>query len=379
MTAQNDRLTVKVKLAERSYEIVILSDQLASFGDYLTELCGGLPNRGPSAGSALMITDRNVEALYADVVQEGLVEAGWRCERLVLEPGERSKSLSVISEVYDRLIAMKADRQTVVVALGGGVVGDAAGFVAATYARGVPFVQVPTSLLAQVDSSVGGKVAVNHPQAKNMIGAFYQPLGVFIDTSVLKTLSGRDYRAGLGEVVKYGVILDADFFEYLEAHVGALNAQAPDALRHAIARSCQLKADVVEEDEFERTGVRAALNYGHTFAHAFETLCGYGELLHGEAVAIGMLYASRLAERRQLIDSSITARQKKLFEALGLQTQLPQADALTADNIVDRMMLDKKTVGGKLRFVLPTELGRVAVFKDVPESDVRAVLDAGGQ
>ena len=270
---------------------------------------------------------------------------------------------------------MKADRRTVVVAVGGGVIGDASGFLAATYNRGVPFVQVPTTLLSDVDSSVGGKVGVNLAAAKNLIGAFYQPLGVFIDTSMLATLPDRDYRSGLAEVVKYGVILDADFFEFLERNVDAINAREPSVLRHMIARSCELKAMVVKEDEYERTGLRAVLNYGHTYAHAFEALAGYGELLHGEAVSIGMLYASRLAEKRGLIDAAMTARQRSLLEQIGALTALPDPAAFSTEDILSKMRLDKKTVGGQLRFILPTKMGHVTTFTDISESDVTAVVD----
>ena len=239
-------------------------------------------------------------------------------------------------------------------AVGGGVVGDAAGFVAATYARGIPFIQVPTSLLAHVDSSVGGKVGINHPRGKNLIGAFYQPLGVFIDTATLQTLPLRDYRSGLAEVIKYGMILDEEFFRFFEDHIDDLKNRNPEVMQQVIARCCRLKADVVEQDEQERSGLRAVLNYGHTFAHAFEALCGYGELLHGEAVSIGMVYAARLAERRGLIDATVTERQNTLLEAVGLPVRLPESAHLKTAEILDRMKLDKKTVGGELRFILPT-------------------------
>ncbi|HEY3964398.1 MAG TPA: 3-dehydroquinate synthase family protein, partial [Planctomycetaceae bacterium] len=235
--------------------------------------------------------------------------------------------------------------------------------------------QVPTTLLAQVDSSVGGKVGINHPHGKNLIGAFHQPLGVYLDTAVLDTLPLRDYRSGLAEVVKYGVILDESFFMYLEGNVAGINQRSAGVLRHIVARSCRLKADVVERDEFERTGLRAVLNYGHTFAHAFETLSGYGELQHGEAVAIGMVYAARLATKLGRIDESIAVRQSNLLGALGLATRLPDSTKLATADILDRMRLDKKTVGGRLRFVLPTRLGHVELVDDVPEDVVRAVLD----
>jgi 3-dehydroquinate synthase len=268
---------------------------------------------------------------------------------------------------------MKADRGTIVVAVGGGVVGDTAGFAAATYARGLAFVQVPTTLLAQVDSSVGGKVGVNHPRGKNLIGSFHQPIGVFIETSTLATLAERDYRSGLAEVIKYGASLDLDFLMYLEAHVDGLNAREPDVLRHVISRSCQLKAGIVEQDEQELTGLRALLNYGHTFAHAYEALLGYGTLLHGEAVAIGMVHASGLAERLGRIDSSVTQRLVQLLEAVQLPTALPP-HSLDVEAALDRMRLDKKSIGGRLRFVLPASMGQVELVDSVPEAVVRSVL-----
>lgn len=366
-------LTVHVALGERSYDIVLGSRGLAEFA---ATLSAWMVQHGQTdGGSAFVVTDRNVERPHAEAVRNSLVAAGWKCDTATLDAGEPTKSLAETADLYDRLVAMKADRKTVVVAVGGGVIGDLAGFVAATYNRGIPFVQVPTTLLAQVDSSVGGKVGINHPQGKNLIGAFYQPLGVFIDTALLNTLPVRDYRSGLAEVIKYGVILDAPFFEFLEQHVAELNARDAETLRQVVARCCRLKADVVEQDEFERTGLRAVLNYGHTFAHAFEALCGYGELLHGEAVAIGMVYASHLAEKLGRIDVSLTARQVALLRGVGLPTRLPESARLDNEQILDRMRLDKKTVGGKLRFVLPTRLGHVELVSAVPEETVRNVLE----
>jgi len=368
--------TVNVTLGDRSYEIAIVTNELPAFAERLT---GWLAARGVKAGArpaVLIVTDGHVCHQHAAAVGASLHLAGFKCEVVILEPGEQTKSLEAAASLYDRLVAMQADRQTIVIAVGGGVVGDLAGFVAATYVRGLPFVQVPTTLLAQVDSSVGGKVGINHPQGKNLIGAFHQPLGVFLDTAVLDTLPLRDYRSGLAEVVKYGVILDEEFFGYLEANVAGINARSPEVLRHIVARSCRLKADVVERDEFERTGLRAVLNYGHTFGHAFEALCGYGELLHGEAVAIGMEYAARLAHRLGRIDATIVSRQSHLLTALGLPTRLPETSRLSTGDVLDRMRLDKKTVGGNLRFVLPTKLGHVELVSDVAEDAVRAVLDA---
>ncbi|HMF28636.1 MAG TPA: 3-dehydroquinate synthase, partial [Candidatus Cybelea sp.] len=348
----NSAENVHVALGERSYDIEIVSGDLPNFAARLSDW---LARRRLAAGSGrpvLVVTDGHVCDSHAALVATSLHAAGFKIEIAVLEPGEPSKSLEAASTLYDKLVEMHADRHTPVVAVGGGVVGDVAGFVAATYARGVPFVQVPTTLLAQVDSSVGGKVGINHSRGKNLIGAFHQPIGVFLDTATLDTLPARDYRSGLAEVVKYGVILDAEFFTWLEANVAGLSGRAPGVLRHVVGRSCRLKADIVEKDEFERTGPRAVLNYGHTFAHAFEALSGYGELLHGEAVSIGMLYASRLAERLERIDAATTARQSALIEALGLPTKLPDAIRLNAAEVIERMWLDKKTVSGRLRFVL---------------------------
>ncbi len=373
--SEGNESKVRVELGERSYDIVLVSGGLERLPEYVEAWTARLPNRQPGPGSALVVTDANVLPLHAERALEALRAAGWRCEMSVLEPGEQSKSLRRIEAVYDQLVEMKANRQTVVIAVGGGVVGDAAGFVAATYARGVPFVQVPTSLLAQVDSSVGGKVAVNHPKGKNLIGSFYQPLGVFIDTATLTTLQEREYRSGLGEVVKYGVILDEQFFSFLEAHTQELNERDVEVLQQVVARCCRLKADVVEQDEQELTGLRSILNYGHTFAHAFETLSHYDELLHGEAVSVGMVYAAKLAERLKLIPAELTDRQTALLKALKLPTALPDPKRFAPDDILEVMKLDKKAVEGRLRFVLPTRLGHVELFKDVPETEVRWVLE----
>jgi len=371
-----DYLSVPVALGTRSYEILIVTGQLATWAQTLAAWIRRHPQfsvGSAAVGKALVVTDRHVAATHAACAEESLKRAGWTTACVELEPGEQSKALATASRLYDALADIKADRRTIVVAVGGGVVGDTAGFAAATYARGVPFVQIPTTLLAQVDSSVGGKVGVNHPRGKNLIGAFHQPLGVFIDTSTLATLPDRDYRCGLAEVIKYGASLDGEFFEYLEAHVDSLNRRAPDVLRHVVARSCQLKAGVVEQDEQEITGLRALLNYGHTFAHAYEALLGYGNLLHGEAVAIGMVHASRLAERLGRINSSITQRQERLLQAAGLEMELP-SPLLDIEAALERMRLDKKSIGGKLRFVLPTSIGHVELVDSVPEAAVRSLL-----
>lgn len=367
------RQTVQVALGNRSYEIFVGSGELANAAAFVESHVPGGKSPG-TARSAVVITDAHLADSHARTVRESLTRSGWNCESAVLPAGEQTKSLVHVSELYDLLIEFPADRQTVIVAVGGGVIGDLAGFAAATFARGIPFVQVPTTLLAQVDSSVGGKVGINHPCGKNMIGAFYQPRGVLIDTAVLNTLPVRDFRSGLAEVVKYGVILDADFFVYLEKNIAGINSRDPGVLRYVVSRCCRLKADVVEQDEFEMTGVRAALNYGHTFAHAFEALSGYNELLHGEAVAIGMVYASRLAEKLGMIPAETTRRQIDLLAALGLPTRLPDGLKFSAEDILGKMKIDKKTVAGQLRFILPTRLGAVQVVKTVSETDVRSLL-----
>lgn len=354
---------VRVSLAERSYDIRIGAGLLDQVGRFVVDRC--------RLSHAVVITDAHVEEPHAIRAAESLAEESVAVDLMVIESGETSKSVETATMLWERMLELGADRKSLVVAVGGGVVGDLAGFVAATYARGVKFFQIPTTLLAQVDSSVGGKVGINLPKAKNMVGAFLQPLGVLIDTQVLDTLEDREYRAGLGEVVKYGVILDAGLFEYLESHVDELVRRDHGVLTRVIARCCRLKADIVEQDEREETGLRAVLNYGHTYGHAFETLAGYGQLLHGEAVAIGMLCASRLAERLGRVDATLTARQRALLVALGLPTQVPDVDA---DQVLRTMMHDKKVEYGKLRFVLPSRMGQVELVGQVDPYDVRKAL-----
>ena len=374
VSTQTDPLTVQVYLDSRSYEIQIVSDSLSRTAELMEPWVEQLPGRAASP-CALIVTDSNVRAPWASSVEHSLKAAGWKIAVAEVEPGETSKSLNVVAGLYDRMVELEADRRTMVIAVGGGVVGDLAGFVAATWARGVPFIQIPTTLLAHVDSSVGGKVGVNHAAGKNLIGAFHQPLGVLIDTATLASLPPREFSAGLAEVIKYGVILDADFFAFLEQQMPAILNREPAVLRQIIARCCRLKADVVEQDEFERTGLRAVLNYGHTFAHAFEALAGYGVLLHGEAVALGMVCASRLAERLGRIDADLTRRQVQLMEQASLPVALTASTSFPTSDVLDRMRLDKKTLAGKLRFVLPSRLGHVELVDDVPEDLVRGVLD----
>jgi 3-dehydroquinate synthase len=354
--------TIRVDLGERSYDIAIVSGDRPGVGPFA---------RARSRGAlAFVVSDEHVSAI-ADAVADALSAAGLAPAMAVLPSGEAHKNLASASYLYDALAEVRADRQTLVVPVGGGVLGDLAGFVAATFNRGLPLLMVPTTLLAMVDSAVGGKVGINHPVAKNLIGAFHQPVGVWIDTAHLRSLPDREYRSGLGEVVKYGVALDADLFAYLEEHTAKVLGRDAEALRHVIGRCCRLKADVVERDERETTGLRAVLNYGHTFAHAFEATGGYGSWLHGEAVAAGMACAARLAVRHGLLAADVAARQDRLLRAL----ELPTAPGdWPADELLKVMRSDKKAFAGRLRFVLPTRLGSARLFDDVPEPEVRAAL-----
>jgi 3-dehydroquinate synthase len=353
---------LRVNLGERGYDIVVAHQALAGVGEFA--------RRQVQGNKAFILTDANL-VNHAQTVAASLNRVGLETELAVRPAGEGQKALAVAAELYDRLVDCHADRRTPVVAVGGGVIGDLAGFVAATFNRGLALLMVPTTLLAMVDSSVGGKVAVNHPRAKNLIGTFHQPKGVWIDTAVLETLPQREYRSGLAEVVKYGVILDPEFFAYLEENTAAILRKDPGVLQHIIIRCCRLKADIVERDEREESGLRAVLNYGHTFAHAFETAAGYGSWLHGEAVAAGMICASRLAQRRDLIPADITERQRKLLQAFALPIA---PDAWPIDQLLETMRSDKKALAGKMRFVLPKRLGEVTLFDDVQESEVRQVL-----
>jgi 3-dehydroquinate synthase len=351
---------IRVNLGPRSYDIAVGSGTDVVFPEFVR-------NRLPGASRSVIITDSNAHPHARRLAARlGIGEP------IAISAGEASKSLVIAGDLYSRLADLAADRRTPVIAVGGGVVGDLAGFVAATFNRGLPLVMVPTTLLAMVDSSVGGKVGINLPQGKNLVGTFHQPAGVWIDTAALETLPDREYRSGLAEVVKYGVILDAEFFSWLEANAEAVLQREVAPLIHVIARSCQLKAMVVEQDEREETGLRAVLNYGHTFAHAFESVAGYGGWLHGEAVAAGMICASRMAERMGFVSADITARQLALLKQFRLPTE--RRAEWDIDAMIAVMRRDKKKVGDRLRFVLPLRIGQVALLDDVPESLVREVL-----
>jgi 3-dehydroquinate synthase len=363
--------SVHVELGSRRYEIGIGEGCLSGAAAAVGSWTGG---SNVEKLRFLIVADASIRNPHGAAVQRSLEAAGAEVRMAIVPSGEQSKSYAQMQLLYDQLVDMAADRRTIVVAIGGGVTGDLAGFVAATYARGLRFVQVPTTLLSMVDSSVGGKTGINHPRGKNLIGAFHQPIGVLIDLTTLNTLPDREYRSGLAEVVKYGVILDQEFFDYLEKNVEGLNARTPDVLRHVVARSCELKADVVRQDEYETTGLRAVLNYGHTFGHAFEALSGYGGLLHGEAVSIGMICASRLAESLNRITSEETHRQTELLTQLGLPVTVPKELQTRQQEIVSCMMLDKKTEGRELRFVLPSRIGHVEVVKGLsPEQALKCL------
>ncbi|MGD9632838.1 MAG: 3-dehydroquinate synthase [Pirellulales bacterium] len=355
--------TVHVNLGPRSYDIEIGAGNLAQVVKFI--------DAAQDDAHAVIVTDANVDDLYAEPVANALADQGCEVDVLIVDAGEQSKSVEVATELWERMLDEGSDRKSAVIAVGGGVVGDLAGFVAATFARGLRFVQVPTTLLAQVDSSVGGKVGINLPAAKNMVGCFWQPRGVLVDVNVLQSLPEREFNAGMAEVVKYGVIQDAEFFAYLERNIDAINSRIANVLTYIVERCCRLKADVVEQDEREETGLRAILNYGHTFGHAFEAATGYEQLLHGEGVAIGMLCASRLAERLGRVDAAFTKRQQVLLESFGLPTLVPE---VSHDELIELMYHDKKTERGKLRFVLPSRLGHVEVVRGVANDDIRAAL-----
>lgn len=357
--------TVFIDLQTRSYDITIGSgifDQPATYADL------------PNASTAVIVTNTTVAPLYAARLQQALQGKYPKIHTVVLPDGEAFKTWQTLNLIFDALLAHTCDRKTVLFALGGGVVGDMTGFAAASYMRGVPFVQVPTTLLAQVDSSVGGKTAINHPLGKNMIGAFYQPLKVVCDLDTLKTLPPRELSAGLAEVIKYGPISDLDFLSWIETHIDALTARDPQALAHAVKRSCEIKAWVVGQDERE-AGLRAILNFGHTFGHAIESGLGYGEWLHGEAVACGMVMAAHLSKQLGLVDSALVERLTTLIEKAGLPIKGPKlSDVDNAGRYLELMQVDKKTEAGALKFVVIDGPASAAI-RSAPEGLVRRVID----
>lgn len=354
--------TLQVDLGERSYPIHIGTDLLSKAELFAPHIAGK---------QVAIVTNETVAPLYLERLTQTL--AGYKVQSIVLPDGESFKNWETLQLIFDGLLTARHDRRTTIIALGGGVIGDMAGFAAACYQRGVDFIQVPTTLLSQVDSSVGGKTGINHPLGKNMVGAFYQPKAVLIDTATLRTLPPRELSAGLAEVIKYGLICDAPFLDWLETHMEALLALEPTALTEAIERSCSAKARVVGADERE-SGIRATLNLGHTFGHAIETRMGYGVWLHGEAVAAGTVMALEMSRRLGWIDAAERDRSMRLLRAAGLPIVPPQE--MTPAHFLEHMAVDKKVIDGQLRLVLLSRLGEAVVTADYPGNILDETLSA---
>lgn len=355
--------TVKVELGERSYDISIGSNVLDGIGEKLASL-------GLSPKLAL-VSNPTVFSLYGERVSDSIKKAGFDLLTVIIPDGEEYKNLASLQHIYNELLKYRLDRASALIALGGGVVGDITGFAASTYMRGISYIQVPTTLLAQVDSSVGGKTGVNHELGKNMIGAFWQPRLVWIDVETLKTLPARELLAGLAEVIKYGVIYDEKLFSFLESEKERILNLERDELAYIIKRSCEIKAEVVSKDERE-AGLRAILNYGHTIGHAIETATKYRRFLHGEAVAIGMHLEARLSMMLGMIDGDQVSRIKALIDSYGLPAEMP-SDVSTS-SISLSIRLDKKAVAGELKFILPEKIGNVRIHKGVTEESIRGLL-----
>ncbi|TGU70645.1 3-dehydroquinate synthase [Geomonas terrae] len=354
---------IEVALGERSYDIELGVGILGGVG----ALCRALG----LSGTAAVVSNTTVAPLYFETVRASLEEAGYRAIEVILPDGEAYKNSTTLNLIYDGLVDASLDRGSFILALGGGVIGDMAGFAAASFLRGIPFIQLPTTLLSQVDSSVGGKTGINHPRGKNLIGAFYQPKAVLIDVNTLDTLPEREYRSGLGEIVKYGAVLDGDFFTFLEQNVEKLLARDKEALIHAVARSCAIKAKVVALDEREG-GIRAVLNYGHTLGHAVETLTEYTGYLHGEAVAIGMVQAAKISHHYGYCSDSDRGRIDALVGALGLPAELP---AFPAERYAEALSHDKKVRDKGLLFICNRGIG---AYKMERVTDLKALLEICG-
>ena len=351
-----DESVATTQPAARSYTIHV--------GDTILQDIGGLL-KTDCVQRAVIVSDQSVNATHAKTVAEALQDAAITIDQLTIPSGEASKSLAEAERLWNEFARLKIDRKTAILAVGGGVIGDLTGFVAATFSRGLDFWQVPTTLVAQVDSAIGGKTGVNLPAGKNLVGAFWQPRGVVADISTLTTLPDREYVSGLAEVVKYGMILDTDFFHWLEENALRVRDREQRSVAHIVRRSAELKTLVVERDEREITGLRACLNYGHTFAHAFETATGYGTLLHGEAVSLGMMAAASLACSLNRIDQLVVDRQQKLLETLGLPVSTTTLNGIEDNDLLGIMSQDKKNIGGKLRFILPSAIGEVETVDNV--------------
>ena len=356
---------ISVHLPSESYDIAIASGNLELLGEKMAALKLGK--------KVLLVSNPSVFGHYGERATLSLKNAGFDVTTCILNDGEQYKNLASIQQIYDKALENRLERSATMVALGGGVIGDMTGFAAATWLRGINFVQVPTTLLSMVDASIGGKTGVNHPQGKNLIGAFHQPRLVLIDPQVLDTLPVREFQAGMAEVIKYGIIWDLDLFEQMEKcdRLDEMRYLSPNLLQEILSRSCQAKADVVSKDEKE-AGLRAILNYGHTIGHAVESLTGYRLVNHGEAVAIGMVAAGKIAERLNLWDKASQARQMVLIQKAGLTTKLPAE--INLDAIVDALQTDKKVKAGKVRFVLPTQIGAVEITDQVSSDVIHQVL-----
>lgn len=355
---------IRVELGENSYDIYIVKD----FDDELKKFIEG----ANFSKTMMIVTDTNVDKILKNLPLTAFdYFDGKKSKTFVIPAGEKSKSLKLAEDIYTAAIESGLDRKSAIFAIGGGVVGDLTGFVAATYLRGVPFVQIPTSLLAQVDSSVGGKVAVNHKLGKNLIGAFYQPKAVFIALDMLKTLPEREIKSGLGEIVKYGVISDPELFAYLEENAQKILNLDDDVMEHVIARSCEIKADVVSKDEKE-SGLRRILNFGHTMAHAIEEATGYSKYAHGEAVAIGMIGAAHISRSLGRIDEATFERLQNLIDELGMVSRAENCDV---DEMFKAIFRDKKTINGKINWVLMDSIGKVSIVNDVPDDVVRSAFN----
>ena len=365
----NDDLTCLVETATQSYPVFV------GYG-LLDKLCEKM-EKAALSGTATIISDENVFLLYGSKVEGILKDTGFAVNSFVVPAGEATKNMDYSIKIYDFLVEHRAERDDIIIALGGGMVGDLAGFVAATFLRGMPWVQVPTTLVAMVDASIGGKVGINHPAGKNLIGAFYQPNLVLADCQTLATLPQRELISGWAEVIKHGMILDEEFVQFLESNVNRLTKLEPELLTRAIARSAAIKAQVVSQDEKEREGKRTILNYGHTIAHGLEAATQYKRFLHGEAVAIGMVGAAKLSQRLGLLSSAAVERQQALLQKFGLPTSLRAKRSnlrLSLAGVTRAMELDKKVRGKTIRWVLLRDIGKVVIRSDVPQQDVLAVL-----
>jgi 3-dehydroquinate synthase len=356
---------IRVELGERSYDIAIGSNTLEQIGDRLSSL-----RLSPKIA---LISNPTVYPIYGEQVSNEVRKAGFDLLTVMIPDGEQYKNLATLNNIYDELLKFRLDRKSALIALGGGVVGDITGFVAATYMRGIACIQIPTTLLAQVDSSVGGKTGIDHELGKNMIGAFWQPKLVWIDVETLRTLPQREFLSGLAEVIKYGVIWDDNLFDFLEGNKDKILNLDRDALAYLIKRSCEIKAEVVSKDERE-AGLREILNYGHTIGHAIETVTKYKRFLHGEAVAIGMHIEARLSMILGLIDKDQVSRIMALLDAYGLPSEIPSD--VNVSSLFLSMQLDKKAVAGELKFILPEKIGSVQIQKGAPEKSIRDSLQS---